>query len=165
MEVVLKEKKKQRTKQSYEDKRPSATYVGYVAIVFLSVVIGSILLFDLHTVWVNARTRKQRKMKRKYNVLGAIVRRRMDNDSGNEAKANHSDIFEGANNNNNTKDANSANSNIAFSFERENGGSVNAELVPLPHQRQLLWKQLWPGFQKANKSQDHDKGTESEVSG
>ena len=72
---MLKEKKKQRTKISYEDNRPSATYVGYVAIAFLSCVFGSIILFDLLTICRNTSERKHKKRtdSKKYDVLDASL--------------------------------------------------------------------------------------------
>ena len=47
---VAVERKKTLKKISVIDKRPSAKYVGYVAIIFLSVVFGAIVLFDLLTL-------------------------------------------------------------------------------------------------------------------
>ena len=173
MQVVFKKKRRQRTKKSRKDKRPSATYVGYVAITFLSLVCGSIILFDLHTVWVNATSKKKRRLKGKYNVLGALVSRTMKTDETNLVTIIERDKYEGfsSDNNNSLKETNSRNVNQAFSFasdpvfETERNGSMTAVPVPVPRQGQLLWKQLWPGFQKAYERQDHDSGTESDVSG
>ncbi|XP_060560695.1 uncharacterized protein LOC132720554 [Ruditapes philippinarum] len=47
---VAVERRKTLKKISVIDKRPSAKYVGYVAIIFMSVVFGAIVLFDLLTL-------------------------------------------------------------------------------------------------------------------
>lgn len=44
---IATKRKKTLKKISVEDKRPSAKYVGYVAIVFMSFVFGAIVLFDI----------------------------------------------------------------------------------------------------------------------
>lgn len=44
---IATKRKKTLKKISVEDKRPSAKYVGYIAIVFMSVVFGAIVLFDI----------------------------------------------------------------------------------------------------------------------
>ncbi|KAL4232095.1 Epidermal growth factor-binding protein type B [Mactra antiquata] len=53
MGEVAKQKQKNMKKISMEDKRPSARYVGYIAVLFLSIVFGSLVLFDLLTLFRN----------------------------------------------------------------------------------------------------------------
>ena len=158
---------------SYEDKRPSATYVGYVAIAFLSCVFGSIVLFDLLTVFRDVKVKKKSKLKRKYNVLDAIARRKMNsvetkdvndivNDNGERGHRN-------VNNGPNETNSGQSQADQAFPIETDSISvtemNENMNAMSMQMQRRLLWKKLWPGFQKLQESQDHDSGTESDVSG
>ena len=58
LETEIKERAKTMKKISVMDDRPSATYVGYLAILFLSSVFCAILLFDLLTVFQSGMFKK-----------------------------------------------------------------------------------------------------------
>ena len=76
IQEVLKQRSKQLKKISYEDNRPSATYVGYVAITFLCGVFGSIILFDLLTLYRNKTTKKNKHAaSKKYGVAESDTRK------------------------------------------------------------------------------------------
>jgi len=62
-EKVIK-RKKQLTKISVnKDKRPSSKYIGYVAVSFLTCVLGALLMFDLLTICQKCTNKKKRKPK------------------------------------------------------------------------------------------------------
>lgn len=91
--VIAKEKQKTLKKISMEDKRPSAKYVGYVAITFLSAVLGSLVLFDLLTLCRNKpscclHTKKRKKARASVLGIGQIKKL----DVANESTQNEEDV-------------------------------------------------------------------------
>lgn len=159
IQEVLKEKQKQRTKISYEDKRPSATYVGYVAIAFLSCVFGSIILFDLLTVCRDTKIKKKSKRRdsRKYDVLDALGGKGLTKENRNRATVYKEDPLTACGNRNVTDNEITPRPNETADFmlglDSVTLAETNEEVSPLPKQRhRLLWKKLWPGFQKLDNS-------------
>ncbi|XP_053407930.1 uncharacterized protein LOC123547654 [Mercenaria mercenaria] len=71
---VAVERKKTLKKISVDDRRPSAKYVGYVAIIFMSLVFGSIVLFDMLSLCryrrrcCNVKENKSKSIKGKRNM-------------------------------------------------------------------------------------------------
>ena len=146
IQEVLKQRSKQLKKISYEDNRPSATYVGYVAITFLCGVFGSIILFDLLTLYRNKTTKKnKRSASKKYGVVESDTR-----NANLQTNIQNETTTDGENRVEQQIDSQSSNA-VLTRNQHANFGLASSKFVDIynqrtasPGQRQRqLWTKLW----------------------
>lgn len=71
MGAKIREKKRQASKQSVIDTRPSATSVGVVAVVIIVSMVGGVVLLDIGTLHLHCQhfARRKKKKRQKHNYI------------------------------------------------------------------------------------------------